>query len=408
MTIVAATPDRPPVVKQRAPRRRLRIAYPVAALYAAGSEGQLAALGQRLPRDLFEVEYVLSVTRGPRADAVEASGAVVHVLGARRRRGTPPPIFVAGLALTLGRYVTLLRRGRFDIVDAWLYHSYILATITRRLTGVPIVIAGRRSLSDYKAGFGWFNRTLDRMARDSADAIVANSQAVIDDVVAREGLARERLRLIRNGVELPAPLADAERAALRSGLGVGPDELLVGTVANLKPAKGIDHVLEAAAAIAATLPEARFRVIGEGYQRPELEARIAALGLGSRVALVGQVPDARRLYGAFDIAVHASDAEGLPNAVLEAAAAGRAIVATAAGGTGEIVLDGQTGLLVPVGDRVALAAGIVRLARDPDLRARLGAAARERAAGVFGMDRFVAETVALYEELAVRRGLWPA
>jgi glycosyltransferase involved in cell wall biosynthesis len=396
------------VVSATGERRRLRIAYPLAALYAGGSEGQLAALGKRLPRDRFEVDYVLRVARGPYADAVEASGAHIHVLGGRRRRGTAPPVFVAGMGLTLARYVALFRRRRYDIVDAWLFHSYALATITRRLTGVPIVIAGRRSLSEFKAGFGWFSRTLDRLARDSADAIVANSQAVIEDVVAREGLARDRLRLIRNGVEIPAPLTEPERAALRAGFGVGPDELLVGTVANLKPVKGIDHIVATAAAITAALPEARFRVIGEGFQRPELEARIAALGLGSRVVLAGQMPDARKLYGAFDIALHASNAEGLPNAVLEAAAAGRAIVATAAGGTGEIVLDGQTGLLVPVGDRDALAAGIVRLARDPDLRARLGAAARERAATVFGMDRFVAETVALYEELAVRRGLWPA
>jgi glycosyltransferase involved in cell wall biosynthesis len=273
---------------------------------------------------------------------------------------------------------------------------------------VPILVAGRRSLSGYKEEFGWFDRGLDALARRSADVIVANSQAVIDDVVAREGLARERIRLIRNGVEIPPPLSDAERTALRAGFGVGPDELLIGTVANLKPAKGIGHLIEAAAAVGEAIPAARFRVVGEGWLRPELEARIAARGLGERIALAGSVPDARAVYGAFDLVVHPSDAEGLPNAVLEAAAAGRPIVATAAGGTGEIVTDGETGLLVPIGDSAALGAAIIRLARDPDLRARLGAAARERAARDFGMDRFVAETVALYEELAVARGLWPA
>ncbi len=380
----------------------------MAALYAAGSEGQLAALGERLPRDSFEVEYILTVTRGAYADRVEAAGATVHVLGGRRRRGTPPPLFMAGAAAVVIRYLGLLRRRRYDIVDAWLQRSYVLATLSRPLTGVPIVIAGRRSLSDYKAAFGWFDRTLDRLARDRADAIVANSAAVIDDVVAREGVARDRLRLIRNGVELPAPLPAAERAALRAAWGVAPDELLVGTVANLKPAKGVARIVDAAAAVAAALPEARYRVIGEGYQRPELEARIASHGLTDRFVLLGSLPDARAVLGAFDLVVHASEAEGLPNAVLEAAAAGRPILATAAGGTGEIVTDGETGLLVPVGDGDALAAGLVRLARDPDLRARLGAAARERAAREFGMDRFVAQTVALYEELAVARGLWPA
>jgi glycosyltransferase involved in cell wall biosynthesis len=389
-------------------RRTLRLAYVTGSLTAGGSERQMLYLACHLPRDRFVVEFVLLTRLGEFSPEARAAGIPMHLIPATNRGTQAPHVFAWRTISKAARVTRLLRRRRYDIVDAWLYPSYAQVGITRPLTRVPIVIAGRRSLSDFKAGFGWFDRTLDRLARDSADAIVANSQAVIDDVVAREGLARERLRLIRNGVEIPAPLAEPERAALRARFGVGPAELLVGTVANLKPAKGVGHIVEVAAAIAAAVPEARFRVIGEGYQRPELEARIAALGLGSRVVLAGQVPDARTLYGAFDLAVHASDAEGLPNAVLEAAAAGRAIVATAAGGTGEIVLDGQTGLLVPVGDRAALAAGIVRLARDPELRARLGAAARERAASQFGMERFVAETAALYEELAVRRGLWPA
>jgi glycosyltransferase involved in cell wall biosynthesis len=364
-------------------RRPLRLAYVTGSLMRAGSERQMLSLARR-------------------------STIPVRLLPATERAGTLPHVFAWRTLTKATAVVRLLRQGRYDLVDAWLYPSYAQVALTRPLTGVPIVIAGRRSLSDYKAAFGWFDRTLDRLARDRADAIVANSAAVIDDVVAREGVARDRLRLIRNGVELPAPLPAAERAALRAAWGVAPDELLVGTVANLKPAKGVARIVDAAAAVAAALPEARYRVIGEGYQRPELEARIASHGLTDRFVLLGSLPDARAVLGAFDLVVHASEAEGLPNAVLEAAAAGRPILATAAGGTGEIVTDGETGLLVPVGDGDALAAGLVRLARDPDLRARLGAAARERAAREFGMDRFVAQTVALYEELAVARGLWPA
>jgi glycosyltransferase involved in cell wall biosynthesis len=388
-------------------RRTLRLAFVTGSLTAGGSERQMLYLAAGLPRDLFAVEFVLLTRYGEFAHEAHAAGIPVRLSPATARAASPPHVFVWRTLTKAGQVVRLLRRGRYDIIDSWLYPSYAQVGLTRRLTGVPIVIAGRRSLSGYKAAFGRFDRTLDRLARDTPDAIVANSAAVIDDVVAREGIARDRLRLIRNGVELPAALPEAERAALRASFGVGPDELLVGTVANLRPAKGVARIIEAAAAVRAAVPEARFRVIGEGLERPALEARIAALGLAGRVVLAGSVPDARTLYGAFDLVVHASEAEGLPNAVLEAAAAGRAIVATAAGGTGEIVTDGLTGLLVPIGDGDALAAGIVRLARDPALRAALGAAARERAARDFGMDRFVAETVALYEELAVRRGLWP-
>jgi glycosyltransferase involved in cell wall biosynthesis len=132
---------------------------------------------------------------------------------------------------------------------------------------------------------------------------------------------------------------------------------------------------------------------------------MAELNLGGVALLHGREPDARRLYGAFDIAAHASETEGSPNAVVEAAAAGLPIVATRAGGTGEIFVDGESGSLVAVGDDEALARELRMLAEDPDLRRRYGTKARERVSTVFGMDRLVAEYAALYEELAERKGV---
>jgi len=105
----------------------------------------------------------------------------------------------------------------------------------------------------------------------------------------------------------------------------------------------------------------------------------------------------------FDLVVQASRSEGLPNALLEAAAAARPLVATAAGGSGEVVIDGETGLLVPVDDVAAITGAMRRLATDPDLRQRLGAAARRHIDTVFTMERFVGEYAALYEELAAAK-----
>ena len=115
--------------------------------------------------------------------------------------------------------------------------------------------------------------------------------------------------------------------------------------------------------------------------------------------------DPEPLYAAFDIVVQASSREGLPNALHEAGAAGRAIVATAAGGSGEIVLDGRTGLLTPVADRTELVRALHILVSDPDLRERLGLAARQHVAATFSMDRFVAEFAQLYEEQAASKNV---
>jgi glycosyltransferase involved in cell wall biosynthesis len=123
-----------------------------------------------------------------------------------------------------------------------------------------------------------------------------------------------------------------------------------------------------------------------------------ALGLDGRVCVHGYEPMPERLYPAFDVVALSSDREGLPNALLEAGAASCAIVSTAAGGSGEIVIDGETGLLVPIGDVPALAGALDCLVREPELRRRLGSAARAHVERAFGMDRFIAEFGALYEE----------
>jgi len=365
----------------------------------------MVALAQRLPKDRFAVEFVLLTHRGRLADAAEAAGARVRVLGWEPRhhphRWVRRAIVLARLAPALGA----LRAGHYDICDAWLFHAYALASLTRPLHRIPVLVSGRRSMSTFKQGFNPIERLLDVLARRSADAIVANSDAVREDVIAHELLDPARIRVIRNGVELPSPMSPAERHARRTAWGFGPGDVVVGCVANYKPLKGLESVLRIAAELRPVVPELRLVLVGEGPSRRLLEQMVNDADLSSVVRLHGPEADARRLYSAFDMVVLASEGEGLPNVLLEAAAAGRPIVGTAAGGSTDVVIDGETGLLVPVRDDAALARAVLRLARDPVLRERLGASARQRAATVFGMDRFVAETAALYEELAERRGL---
>jgi glycosyltransferase involved in cell wall biosynthesis len=307
--------------------------------------------------------------------------------------------------VAVARFSRALMAGRYDIVDAWIFNAYGITLLTRPIHRIPLALSGRRSLIDFKMSHNRVNNLVDTLARRWTDAIVANSEAVRADVSQREHIAPERIRVIYNGVEIPPPMPAAEREAIRAGWGFGPDTVIVGSVANYKPRKGLETMLRVAAKLHQQVPELRMVLIGEGPERPQLERMIAELGLSEVVRLHGREPDARRLYGAFDMVAHASESEGLPNVLLEAAAAGRAIVATAAGGSSEVVLAGESGLIVPVGDEDGFAREMLRLVRDPALRERLGAAARERAATVFGMDRFVAQTAALYEELAERKGV---
>jgi glycosyltransferase involved in cell wall biosynthesis len=298
----------------------------------------------------------------------------------------------------------MARSGAYDVIDAWLYPSDVLVSMTRSLTRASIVVSGRRNLDPHET-FGRAGAIVDALALRQTDAVVANSAAAAEYALAHEPLDRAKVRIIRNGVELIPPLEADDRARWRRDLGVGDHELLVGSVANYLPVKRHDLLIEAFAAVANAVADAHLVLVGEGPMRPAMEARIRTLGLDERVRLVGSIADPTSMAGAFDVAVQSSRSEGLPNALLEAAAAGRPIVATAAGGSGEIVLDGVTGLLVPVDDPGALASAMIRALADGELRTRLGGAARERAATVFGMDRFVSEFADLYLELVRARGI---
>lgn len=379
----------------------LRILFPTA-LTLGGAERQMLLLAANLPHDEFTVDFIMIGEWTTNADEAVAVGARAFALGLPRRGTTPRLLHGIRFAATTPRFISLCRRERYDIADAWLFLGYGLTAATRPLTRMPVLISGRRSLSIFKREFGPIERALDAIARRSSDAIVANSEAVARDVERLEGIARSRIHVIRNGVEIPVAMPADERRAIRASWGADDRDVVVGVVGILKPGKGQEHVVRVLGSDPVSFGRIRLVLVGDGPLRPAVTELAESSGLAGRMTVTGLVPDARPFYGAFDIVVSASEAEGLPNAVLEAAAAGCAIAASDAGGTPEIVGDGTTGLLVPVGDDVALGRALARLAGDADLRSRLGSAARQRAAQEFSVERLVRETADLYRDLAAR------
>ena len=360
-------------------------------------------LAKYLPRNRFEVSFVILGSTTPLAEAARGFGATIHALEAPRRAELSAPMLAIHAARAVARYLAVSRRERYDIVDAWLYHGYWLAGLTRPVGRVPVLIAGRRSLSGFKQRWNPVRRAFDAVARRQADLFVANSHAVAADVAAIEGIDPGRIRVIHNGVEIPDLAGRPGRERARAALGVPSDALVVGCVGSFKLGKGQPAVVRSMRQVVERVGTAYLVLAGDGPQRPEVERLVAEVGL-DRVQFLGAVPDARELYAGFDVLVSASDAEGLPNVILEAAAAGRPTVATDAGGTREIIEDGVSGVLLPIGDQAALTAGIVRVLEDPALGERFGQAAREHVIQAFGIDRFVDETAAMYEEMAARRG----
>ena len=381
---------------------RLRLAYLPASLRPGGAERQMLALAERLPRDRFDVDFLAIVGRGPYDDRAEAAGSRVRALGSPARLEDGLASKGVKRASKILNYVSFVRKARYDVVDAWLYPADVMAALARPLTRTPVVMAGRRNV-DPRNQFGIAEGVIGAATNRLIDVVVANSAAAAAVAVETQGVDPAKIRIIRNGVIVGELSSSAERSLRRQQLGVAGDDIVVGCVANYREVKGLDRLIEVAAALIRDGLPIRLELIGDGDLRPQLERQIHAAGLEHRICLHGSVLDVEPLYAAFDVVVQGSVREGLPTVLLEAGAAARAIVATSAGGSSEIVIDGQTGLLVPVDDSDAMAVALLRVATDSALRERLGRAARDHVATTFGMDRFVVEFAELYESLVASK-----
>jgi glycosyltransferase involved in cell wall biosynthesis len=369
-----------------------------------GSERQMLTLAQAIDRSRFDVRFLLLSNRGALATEAEALGISVQVLGLRRdgwfgsRRSTAAAV---GAARASAEYIRLARN--VDIVDAWLVPAYTFAGVLQPVARVPILIGGRRAVYGVHRTRTWVRELAGRFAVRRMDAIVANSAAAASDAIVRERLDPAKVHVIRNAVT-PLPVDREVGARLRRIWGFAPSDVVVGCVGNLRPGKGQDVVIQVATELRDAFPILRYVLVGDGPQRPAIEMEIERRGLRSHVVIHAGETDARRVYAAFDVAIQASESEGMPNAVLEAAAAGLPIVATDAGGTREIITSERDGILVPVGDIGSLTAAVARVTSDPDLRVRMGIAAARRSLD-FTPARLAQETADLYLRLIESSGV---
>ncbi|MBL8807268.1 MAG: glycosyltransferase [Rhodospirillales bacterium] len=300
--------------------------------------------------------------------------------------------------------IGFMRRWRPDVVHFFLPEAYLVGAPLALAFGNARLAMARRSLNDYQRRRPLLAR-IERLLHGRMDALVGNAARVVEQL-AEEGAPRERLHVIRNGVDLTRFEGAKSRYEARAMLGLGPEVLVLIVVANLIPYKGHEDLIDALAAVGRSMPDWICLCAGSGSARAEtLAARAAAAGLGSRMAFLGARDDIPDLLAAADIAVLPSHEEGFPNAAVEAMAAGLPLVATRVGGVPEAAIGGVTGILVPPRDPAALRDAIVKLANSPELRGSMGAAGATRARAEFSLEACVARYVGLYEGLLVGKPL---
>jgi glycosyltransferase involved in cell wall biosynthesis len=295
--------------------------------------------------------------------------------------------------------VRFLRRERIDVVHSHMFGSNAWGSVTARLARTPVMVAHEHMWSFEGATL---RRTIDReVIGRLADAFIAVSEDARQRMIHLVGLPKEKVVVIRNGINDVPPV---DRTAARLQLGIPSDRLVVASVGLLRPEKAFEVLLRATAITKRTVPEILTVIVGDGPERPRLEALSRELGVDRQVRLLGYRDDIPTVLGASDVCVCCSDYEGGPLSVMEYMDAGKPVVSTNAGGLPELVESDITGLLVNTRDPEGLASAMERLLTNPDLRDRLGKAGRERAATQLSFGRTLSEVEELYMRLLQQRG----
>ncbi|WP_435021049.1 glycosyltransferase [Tundrisphaera sp. TA3] len=362
------------------PGRPVPVSLVITGLDVGGAERALVALATGLDRRRWAPSVVALDGEGALAGPLRASGIGVACLSVDRRK---PWQAVARLAKAL-------RDSNPELIQSFLFHANVAARLAAPLAGRPWVLGGLRVAERQRR----WHLALDRLTGRMAAGSVCVSEGVRRFSREAGGLDPDRLVVIPNGVD-PGP-HDRAGAVDRAPLGVPADAILALYVGRLDPQKGLPRLLEAAARVARARPDWHLALAGDGPDRDALHEQARNLpDLDGRVHWLGRRDDVPGLLRSADLLVLPSLWEGMPNAVLEAMAAGRAVVATAVEGSEELVRPGRTGWLVPSGEAGPLAEALLDAASDRDRLARYGRAGRARIEAEFDPGR----VVAAYERL---------
>ena len=358
-----------------------------------GAEQLLANTMQHVWSEQFR-HIVVTLYDGdtPPADSIRRAGVPVVDLAMKRN----------GRLRGLWQFFRLLRQERPEIIHNWLIHAALLGRVMGRLLGVPVIVSARHSVNFGNSLRRWLNCWTIRLD----DRTIAICDHMHQVEMAQTGAATDKIVTIYNGIpKISFPSRESARASLLGALQLPPEARLVGTVGRLHAAKGHADMVMAIPQIVAQQPLAHFIWIGDGPERVALEAQVEQLEVAGHVHFLGDRNDVPELLAALALFVMPSRWEGLSIAIMEAMATGLPVVATAVGGTPELVVDGETGLLVPPQDADSLAQAIRQLLENPALARRMGEAGRQRVQNHFTIAEMVSQTEQLYDMILRQKGL---
>jgi glycosyltransferase involved in cell wall biosynthesis len=372
----------------------LRVAYVVKSMVVGGSQTHLTQVLRLLDRERFDPVLYCLTAEGVLLETVQRLGVPVKAPAARL--SFKGPALVARM-ITLAR---ALRQQRADVVHNYLLRANLVGSVAACLARVPVVLSSKRGCHERRG----FELVSAKVANALSHRVMVNAEAVREFVHANEGCPKDKMTVIPSGVDTDRflPLAGA---GFKARLGLPEDGPLIGIVTRMRVRKGVEEFIRAFGQVRQTHSDAHAAIVGEVDLDDGLQALVRGLGLEKHLSLLGRRSDMPEVYSAFDVFVLSSHDEGMSNAILEAMAMEKPVVATDVGGTGEVVRHGHSGLLIPPKDPEALAAAINEMLAQPARAREMGRLGRRIVEDGFSAHAMVRQMERLYLDLAAAHGL---
>lgn len=373
--------------------KKIRVLYVIGGLSIGGTERQLIELVKNLDRRLYE-PLICCERGGDLVVEAERLGIKVKILSKKEVSLKNPFAFLS----VVRNIYNLFRDEKIDILQSCSVDIYTYIGLTlARFAGIPVIISTRRSMEHFKSRFHFL---ADAIVNRFTDVIIANSEAVKRDVIQKERIEADKIRIIYNGVEPGRYKVRIDKCQKKMEFGISGNCPVVGIIANLFYYKGHREFLHSAKVARKKISNVKFLIFGQDNGiKKELETLAVKLGIKRSVVFAGLRHDIPEILQIIDIQVLSSYEEGFSNVILEGMAAGKPLVVTDVGGNPEAVINGKTGIVVPPKNSDKLAEAIIKLLENPQLAQKMGEEGRKRVRENFGIGKMVSQTEDLYNEL---------
>jgi glycosyltransferase involved in cell wall biosynthesis len=374
-------------------------------LRRAGAQEVVRTLSEYLATTDNCVPVVCTFVDGPIRCDLETLGIKVELLGGHRRHKIVAlPWFIAELLEMRRKLAQLVREYEIDIVQTHLLEMLDFMVLTLRFgTNLRVIFWTIHNVHFLPLGDHWLPRLkrfvyrwIYRLAANEVSGFIAVSDEVRESMIRQVGPVQHKIITIPNGVDVRRFECSVDGSSLRQQLAIEPDARLITTVGRLTTQKGFGYLITAAAEVVPCCPNVHFLIIGDGELKGKLQAQTQSLDVSDHIHFLGIRDDVPAVLAASELFVLPSLWEGLSIALLEAMASGKPIVATAVSGTTQVMVPGETGLIVPPGDSRALADAIQQLLADPMHADALGQTAKRHVATHFSAKKQADEHLAIY------------